>query len=93
VSFGPDTGHIVRGGQDLLTCLRTHLPRITHLHLKDAKADNTWAPLALETDAPMGFASPYAQVVYCAKYGVLVNVGSPSRGTAVMRPDFTRLRW
>jgi len=45
VSFGPDTGHIVRGGQDLLTCLRTHLSRITHLHLKDATADREWVAL------------------------------------------------
>lgn len=45
VSFGPDTGHIVRGGQDLLECLRTHLPRITHLHLKDATAEREWVAL------------------------------------------------
>lgn len=45
VSFGPDTGHIVRGGQDLMTCLRTHLPRITHLHFKDATADREWVAL------------------------------------------------
>ena len=45
VSFGPDTGHIVRGGQDLLTCLRTHMPRITHLHLKDASAAREWVAL------------------------------------------------
>ena len=45
VSFGPDTGHIVRGGQDLLQCLSTHLGRITHLHLKDATADHTWIGL------------------------------------------------
>jgi len=45
VAFGPDTGHIVRGGQDLLTCLRTHLPRIRHLHLKDATADRQWVGL------------------------------------------------
>jgi inosose dehydratase len=44
-SFGPDTGHIIRGGQDLLTCLRTHLPRITHLHLKDVDAQRRWQPL------------------------------------------------
>jgi inosose dehydratase len=43
ISFGPDTGHIVRGGQDLLACLREHRLRITHLHLKDATADRTWA--------------------------------------------------
>jgi sugar phosphate isomerase/epimerase len=45
VSFGPDTGHIVRGGQDLLTCLRTHLPRLTHLHFKDATATGEWVAL------------------------------------------------
>jgi sugar phosphate isomerase/epimerase len=44
-SFGPDTGHIVRGGQDLVTCLRTHLSHITHLHLKDATTDGKWAGL------------------------------------------------
>ena len=46
VSFGPDTGHIVRGGQDLLTCLRTNISRITHLHLKDATAEGVWVGLA-----------------------------------------------
>lgn len=45
VTFGPDTGHIVRGGQNLLECLRTHLPVITHIHFKDATADGRWAPL------------------------------------------------
>ena len=45
LSLGPDTGHIVRGGQDLLTCLRTWMPRITHLHLKDATAQGAWVPL------------------------------------------------
>jgi len=45
VSLGPDTGHIVRGGQDLLTCLKTHLARITHLHFKDATASRKWAAL------------------------------------------------
>jgi inosose dehydratase len=45
VSFGPDTGHIVRGGQDLLACLRTHLGRITHLHVKDATATGQWVVL------------------------------------------------
>ena len=45
VSLGPDTGHIVRGGQDLLTCLQTYISRITHLHLKDATDTGEWAPL------------------------------------------------
>lgn len=45
VSLGPDTGHIVRGGQDLLACLRMCLPRITHLHLKDVTAQGKWVAL------------------------------------------------
>ena len=45
LGWNPDTGHIVRGGQDLLTCLRAHLDRIRHVHVKDVKADGSWAPL------------------------------------------------
>lgn len=41
----------------------------------------------------MHLASPYAQVVYSAKYGVVIHVGAQSRGTAVMRPDLSRIRW
>ncbi|MBL8795561.1 MAG: hypothetical protein JNM56_16770 [Planctomycetia bacterium] len=54
---------------------------------------NTWAPLALASDSPVGFASPYAQVVYAGKHGVLVNAGSHSRGVAVMRPDVSASKW
>jgi len=45
LSLGPDTGHVVRGGQDLNTCLRTWMPRITHLHLKDVTAQGAWTTL------------------------------------------------
>ena len=45
VSLGPDTGHIVRGGQDLLSCLQTTISRITHLHLKDVTAAGEWVAL------------------------------------------------
>ena len=44
-SFGPDTGHITRGGQNLLTCISTHLPRITHLHLKDVNSNGDFVAL------------------------------------------------
>lgn len=43
--FGPDTGHIARGGQDLMTCLRKHVDRISHLHLKDVDANGQWQPM------------------------------------------------
>jgi len=45
LAFNPDTGHIVRGGQDLLTCIRTHLDRIRHVHVKDVTAEGQWAPM------------------------------------------------
>jgi inosose dehydratase len=45
VSLGPDTGHIVRGGQDLMACLGTYMSRITHLHLKDATAAGEWVAM------------------------------------------------
>ncbi len=45
VSLGPDTGHIVRGGQALMACLQTYISRITHLHLKDVTATGEWVAL------------------------------------------------
>lgn len=54
---------------------------------------NTWAPLPLDRDGPVDFASPYAQVVYATKHRVLVNTGSASRGTAVLRPDLSKVKW
>jgi hypothetical protein len=54
---------------------------------------NRWAPLSLQSDGPFGFARPYAQTVYAAKYGVLVNVGHRSQGVALMRPDLSKMVW
>lgn len=54
---------------------------------------NTWAPLPRDSDSEIGFTSPYGQMVYVAKYGVLVNMGSASKGTAVMRPDVSQVKW
>ncbi len=45
LGFNPDSGHIVRGGQDLLTCILDHIERIRHVHVKDVTADGRWAPL------------------------------------------------
>lgn len=54
---------------------------------------NDWAQLPLESDAKIGFAGPYTQLVYSAKYGVLINTGNASRGVAVMRPDVSKAKW
>lgn len=43
VGFNPDTGHIVRGGADLLTLLKKHMSRIRHVHLKDVDSQGKWA--------------------------------------------------
>ena len=45
VQWNPDTGHIVRGGQDLLDTLRRFHTRIGHVHLKDVDAHKKWQPL------------------------------------------------
>ena len=45
IGWNPDTGHIVRGGQDLLDTIRRYAHRIRHVHLKDADAANHWQPL------------------------------------------------
>ena len=45
VKWNPDTGHIVRGGQELLDTLRRYAGRIRHVHLKDVGRDNTWQAL------------------------------------------------
>ena len=42
VRYCPDSGHIVRGGQDLLACFREHAGRISHVHFKDVDAHGNW---------------------------------------------------
>jgi len=45
VGWCPDSGHIVRGGLDLLGTLRKYSGRIRNIHLKDADAAGKWRPL------------------------------------------------
>lgn len=45
VGWAPDTGHILRGGQDILDTLRRHAPLIRYLHLKDVDAAGQWRML------------------------------------------------
>jgi sugar phosphate isomerase/epimerase len=42
VGWCPDTGHIVRGGLDLLSTLQTYADRIRNVHLKDVDRTGTW---------------------------------------------------
>ena len=45
VWFGPDTGHMPRGGIEVVPFLRRHRARIAHVHIKDVAADGAWALL------------------------------------------------
>ena len=45
IGWCADTGHIVRGGQDLFTCLNRYADRLVYLHLKDVDAAGRWKPL------------------------------------------------
>jgi len=42
IRFNPDSGHILRGGQDLLDCFKRYRDRIAHVHLKDVTAEGKW---------------------------------------------------
>lgn len=45
VGWVPDTGHMLRGGHDMLDTLATHRDRIRYVHLKDVDAKGDWAML------------------------------------------------
>jgi len=45
IGWVPDTGHILRGKQDILDTLATYQDRIRYLHLKDVDAAGDWAML------------------------------------------------
>lgn len=45
VGWVPDTGHILRGGQNLQDTLRKYKSRIRYVHLKDVTAEGEWAML------------------------------------------------
>lgn len=45
IGWVPDTGHILRGRQDILDTLRTYRERIRYLHLKDVDAAGNWSML------------------------------------------------
>ncbi len=42
IGWCPDTGHILRGGLDLLPTLRKYQERIRHIHFKDVDAEGVW---------------------------------------------------
>ncbi|MGY5810746.1 sugar phosphate isomerase/epimerase family protein [Rhizobium sp. LEGMi198b] len=60
VGWVPDTGHILRGHDDILDTMRTYRDRIRYLHLKDVDAQDRWAMLGkgvLDTPAVIDLVS------------------------------------
>lgn len=45
VGWVPDTGHILRGQQDMADTLTTYRDRIRYVHIKDVDASGTWTML------------------------------------------------
>jgi inosose dehydratase len=45
VGFAPDTGHIAKGGMDVVTIFKTYRPLIKHIHFKDITASGGWAAM------------------------------------------------
>ncbi|MCL6443753.1 MAG: sugar phosphate isomerase/epimerase [Alicyclobacillus sp.] len=43
--FAPDTGHIVRGGMDVMDVLTEYRSLIRHIHFKDIAADGSWTSM------------------------------------------------
>jgi inosose dehydratase len=45
VGFAPDTGHIAKGGIDVIEVIETYRSRIAHVHFKDIAATGEWVAM------------------------------------------------
>ena len=45
VGFAPDTGHIARGGMDVIKIFNTYRPLIKHIHFKDITMTGGWTAM------------------------------------------------
>jgi inosose dehydratase len=45
VGFAPDTGHVAKGGIDVVALFETYRPLIRHVHFKDITAAGEWAAM------------------------------------------------
>jgi inosose dehydratase len=45
VGFAPDTGHIARGGMDVVKLLKTYRHLIKHIHFKDITTSGGWTAM------------------------------------------------
>ncbi len=49
VGFAPDTGHIARGGMDVVALFETYRPLIKHIHFKDIAGSGEWTAMGAGT--------------------------------------------
>ena len=49
VSFAPDTGHVAKGGIDVLELFETYRPLIKHIHFKDMATSGAWTAMGAGT--------------------------------------------
>ena len=97
VGWVPDTGHILRGHQDIADTLTTYRDRIRYLHLKDVDAGGTWAMLGkgvCDTAAVIEIASaaPQLQRLAGAGGGIRDRRRRSGRRGQDQPPDHARLR-
>jgi inosose dehydratase len=45
VGFAPDTGHIVKGGMDVVEIIKSYISIVKHVHFKDITASNKWTAM------------------------------------------------
>lgn len=45
VGFAPDTGHIAKGGMDVLEIFDTYRPLVKHIHFKDINTSGEWTAM------------------------------------------------
>lgn len=94
IGWVPDTGHILRGGQDIDATLRAFASRIRYVHLKDVTRDGTWAMLG---EGICDVASVLAAVRSAPQFNGWVVVEEESREAgrdpaAAVRRNFETMR-
>ena len=94
VGWVPDTGHILRGGQDMQATLAAQRDRIRYVHLKDVDAAGKWAMLG---DGVCNVAAVLSSVGQAANFNGWIVVEEESETAAsdpaaAVRADFETLR-
>ena len=94
VGWVPDTGHILRGGQDMQATLAAQRDRIRYVHLKDVDVAGKWAMLG---DGVCNVAAVLSSVGQAANFNGWIVVEEESETAAsdpaaAVRADFETLR-